>query len=220
MIKAVIFDMDGTIIDSEQLYYDTFHEVMEPFNIKISRKTWREEMPGRGLQYVIESSFKRFNIASKHPISYWIKLWCMKYQKCVKKEGVPFIPGFLNFYKSLKKNKIKVIIATGSASGNVKAALKQATLKIPIVDCMQVKRCKPAPDLFLLAAKKVNVKPKDCIVFEDAISGIKAAKKAGMQAVALTTTYKKATLKRYKPDMVIKDFKRLSLVMLAPPKPF
>ncbi len=209
-MKAVIFDMDGTIVDSEQLYYDTFHEVMKPLKIKISRSVWRKEMPGRGLRYVIESSFKKYHTKSKYSTSHWIKRWCKQYQKRVKEQSVPFIPGFLKFYKELKKHNIKVIIATGSAHNNVKAALQQANLNIPIVDCMQVKRCKPAPDLFLLAAKKLNIKPKDCIVFEDATSGIKAAKRAGMKAVALTTTYSKAKMKKFKPDLIVRDFKGVS----------
>lgn len=77
-----------------------------------------------------------------------------------------------------------------------------------------VTRCKPDPEIFLTAAEKLGLKPEECLVFEDALAGVAAARAAGMKIVALTTTHTLEQLKQATPDLITKDFEGLSLETL------
>lgn len=74
-----------------------------------------------------------------------------------------------------------------------------------------VTRCKPDPEIFLTAASRLGLEPSECLVFEDAISGVKAAKAAGMKVIALTTTHSRQQLKEAGAEIVVEDFSPITL---------
>ena len=120
------------------------------------------------------------------------------------------------FLSEVKKNNIKLAIGTGSGRLRAEMILKAMDIRKyldVIVTADEVENHKPHPDIFLKAAKKLGVNPKDCVVFEDAADGVSAAKKGKMKAVAMKTVY--ATNKELKDaDLIIKGYKDIDVEKL------
>lgn len=209
MLKACIFDMDGVIVDSEPAHRKAFLQLMKPFKIKIQVKRWKEEFTGTGSKHIMTVLFKRNNI--KEDVDEWVKKRSRQYNKLLEKEGLKRIPGFMRFYRQIKKHKIKHCIASGGHRKNIIKSLKAAGIKnhFKIFSAESIKKRKPDPEIYLKAAKFLKIKPAECVVFEDSAAGIQAAKKAGMKVVAFTTTLPKSKLP--KSDLYVKDFRSVSL---------
>ncbi len=104
------------------------------------------------------------------------------------KEGVDAMPGLLDALKILQEQGIKMAIASSSTREIIDAAIKHLRLEDyfdVIVSGNEVESGKPAPDIFLKTAEKLGIQPKECVVFEDAASGVQAAKAAGMKCIAI-----------------------------------
>lgn len=183
-IQAVIFDLDGTLIDSmwiwAQIDVDYLkkkgHEV--PSNLK-------DEISHLSFLQTAEYFKKKFDISDpvEKILEDWHKMSFDFYANKVKlKEGV--IP----FLDMLKSKNIKIALATSNSIPLLEACLKNNGIydyfdSITITD--EVSRGKNFPDVYLLAAKKLNVSPENCIVFEDIIPAVKGAKAANMTVVAV-----------------------------------
>ncbi|MCX6772331.1 MAG: HAD family phosphatase [Candidatus Micrarchaeota archaeon] len=186
-IKAIIFDLDGVVVDSEHAHLATFNQALEELGIKIEEKTWKHNYTGVGSYRILEDLFR------KNHLPYNVKEWVGKraeiYQKYIEKNGLPEIPGFVAFHSFIKKHGIKTIVASGGHRPHIAASLRSIGLpKMKYVGLEDVKNPKPHPEMFLLAAKKIGVKPSECIVFEDSLAGVTAARSAGMACIALSTT--------------------------------
>jgi len=148
---------------------------------------WRNSYTGIGSVKIMEDVFRRNGISEDtRPI---VAERAKIYKKHVEKKGLPEIAGFKNFQRFLSKNKVKFMVASGGHKPSIAASLKSIGLPhIKFVGLEDVKHGKPNPEIFLLAAKKLGVKPEECVVFEDSLSGIEAAARAGMPCIALPTT--------------------------------
>ncbi len=206
MNKLFIFDMDGVIANTEEAYIDAFRNLGH--NIKIDKKRWFNEFPGTGPHYVISTLFEENNYKSTEKIEYWIDLWKKEYESIIKKGDIKPIEGFLNFNKQLNDINIPKIIATGSHTKNALLVLQLFNIvdEFDIVGSEDVKARKPNPDLFLEAARRLDYQPKDCIVFEDSLVGIQAAKAAGMKCVAVASTFSRDILEKENPDLIINNY--------------
>ncbi|MEM4554229.1 MAG: HAD family phosphatase [Candidatus Anstonellaceae archaeon] len=213
-IKAVIFDLDGVVVDSERAHLESFNRFLAQFGIKIDQKRWRKNYTGIGSVKIFEDICKRHGL--KQDIKKLVQGRAKIYLGYIKKHGLPAIKGFKDFHSFLEKQGIKTIVASGGHKKHIQASLASIGLKMKFVGLEDVSHPKPNPEIFLLAAKKLKVQPQECLVIEDSLSGIKAAKAAGMKVVALSTTLPSVQLKG-KADAVFKDFrsKRLrSLILL------
>lgn len=216
--KAAIFDLDGVVMDSQPLHLKTFNKALEPLGVRIDNRAWKEKYPGVGSYAVFEDVFSRNGINAS--VKNYVERRAGIYYDELKKARVPEIAGFGAFRQELEANGIGVAVASGGHTNHVRESLRSAGLgKVPFVAIEQVKRGKPAPEIFLKTAKRLRVKPSECIVFEDALSGMQAAAAAGMPCVALATTLPESKL-RGKAALVVMDFrdrklKRLLAVLLA-----
>lgn len=212
MIKAIIFDMDGVIVDSIPMHFKIWKNIFRNRGISLSLKEF-EKYNGRSTYEIAEIMIKKYNLddtpenISKEKLDYEIKLR----EKEIKlfKDAIPVL-------KKLKKDKYKLALATASQKHILKFILKKFKFEKyfdSITHVEEVKKSKPAPDIFLLAAKKLKVNPKDCVVIEDALNGIIAAKKAGMKSIAITTTFQKKVFEK-KADKIITYLKELSKKMI------
>jgi HAD superfamily hydrolase (TIGR01509 family) len=129
----------------------------------------------------------------------------------LEKEAKP-VSGAKEFLRECKKRKLRVAIASSAFGGYVNEMVEKIGLKefFKVVVCAgDAKRGKPFPDLFLLAAEKLGVEPSKCLVVEDAVYGVIAAKRAGMKCAGITTTTSQKELKKAGADLVFSNYGKL-----------
>jgi beta-phosphoglucomutase len=187
--KAVIFDIDGTIVDNMHLHAEAFALFAERHGLPPLTTEDRARLDGRRNSEIFPILFKR-----EVPREEWQAYEHEKeglYRELSKGRLTP-VKGLHDFIDRLRGDGIKVALATSAPEPNVIHTLTELGLAdaFPvIVRGDQVPRGKPAPDVFLEAARRLNVAPEDCLVFEDAPMGIEAAHAAGMAVFALTTSF-------------------------------
>lgn len=185
--KGFIFDLDGVIVDTAKYHYlawrDLAHELGFEFTIEqnemfkgVSRKRCMEILLEIGGIYASQNQFDTWMVEKNEDYLKYIA-------KMDTSEILPDVKKVLDFLK----NK-GIPIALGSASKNAEPILGKVGLLHyfnAIVDGNNVTKAKPDPEVFLLAAEQLNVKPENCIVFEDAVAGIQAANSAKMISIGI-----------------------------------
>jgi beta-phosphoglucomutase len=187
MSKAVIFDLDGVIVTTDDCHYRAWKRLADEEGIHFDRAL-NERLRGvsrmESLAIVLEESPRPYSDQQKQEMAGRKN----GYYREMIKELTPrdILPGVLELLEALKQNNVK--IAIGSSSKNSLAILKQVGLESSfdaVADGNDIKRSKPDPEVFLVAARKMGIDPQDCIVVEDADAGIEAAKAAGMLALGV-----------------------------------
>ena len=212
-MKAIIFDMDGTIIDSEKEYIRSLEQTLVPFAITIDTQDYLMRLTGTGYKNILSTVLKEHHITLEEPLRVWIDKWAKAFEDIVRSEGIKPIPGFLEFNKQLNEEGIKKIIATSSRRESVLAVLISLGLEkeFQAITVEDITHVKPHPEIFLKAAQALQEPPENCLVFEDSQSGIQAAKAAGCKVAALTTTLPREEVEKQHPDLVVKDFTEVDL---------
>lgn len=193
--KAVLFDMDGVIVDSMPYHFISWFETLKKYKVTVSPFDIYEK-EGEKCEVCVERFFKRDKIQCDNKvIAEVLKLRDKLYKKYFKVHLFADIEAVLN---KLKGKGFLLAIVTGSNREKVKSMLpKKIISKFDVIIAADmIKRGKPHPDSYLTAAKQLKVKPEDCIVVENAPYGIKAAKTAKMFCVAVTTSLPAQYLKQ------------------------
>ena len=193
--KAVLFDMDGVIIDSMPYHFISWFETLKEYNITISPFDIYEK-EGEKCEVCVKRFFKRDKIkCDAKIIAEVLKLRDKLYKKYFK---VHLFANIEQLLIKLKNKGFLLAIVTGSTRQKVVSMLPKKILSKfnVIVSADMIKKGKPYPDSYLTAAKKLRVKPTECIVVENAPYGIKAAKSAKMFCIAVTTSLPKQYLKQ------------------------
>ena len=193
--KAVLFDMDGVIVDSMPYHFISWFETLKKYNVTVSPFDIYEK-EGEKCETCVERFFKRDNIKYDDKIiTEVLKLRDKLYKKYFK---VYLFSDIEHVLDRLKEKGFLIAIVTGSNRDKVKSMLpKKIISKFDVIIAADmIKRGKPSPDSYLTAAKQLKVKPSQCIVIENAPNGIKAAKAAKMFCVAVTTSLPKQYLKQ------------------------
>jgi beta-phosphoglucomutase len=198
MLRAVIFDFDGVITDSEVLHLRAFNQSLVPYSIEISTKDYYTNYLGYSdfdcYKILIDKGLLKIN---EQQIDGIIKEKSKIFEELTKTEGRT-IEGVHEFLQMLEENNIPMAICSGSLLVEIEIMLEESGLRhffTEIVSAEQVKKGKPHPDGFLLSLKKLNKKCRppiaanECIVIEDSHWGIQAGKDAGMHTIAVTNSY-------------------------------
>jgi len=198
MLKALIFDFDGVIVDSEWLHLRAFNEVAAQFNIEISEQDYYGKYLGLNDREVFE-----ILVADNRLTGYTDKIAGLVEQKTtvfkqLAATKAAVIEGVTEFLNMLKQNNIPAAICSGALESEIKLLLTGTELAgyfHVIVAAEHVTKGKPDPEGFLLTLCRLNeklntdIKPAECIVIEDSHWGLQAAGAAGMHPVAVTNTY-------------------------------
>lgn len=191
-IKAAIFDMDGTIVDSMWVWEQIDFEYLAKHNIKAS-PLLKHDIAHLSFDEVAVYFKNIFNLpyTTEEIKNHWNEMAFDKYTTSVKLK-----PGVRSFLKVLKAKGIKIALATSNNTLLLEACLKANGVyeyfdSITLTD--EVSRGKDFPDVYLLAAEKLKVNPNECIVFEDILPAVKGAKAAGMTVVGVYDEHSKDT---------------------------
>ena len=187
MIKACIFDLDGVIVDTAHYHFLAWRRLAREIGIELTLAD-NERLKGvsrmRSLEIILElggvtrSEHDKENMANKK------NTWFVDYLERMAPEEI--FPGVRPLIKNIREMGIKVALA--SSSKNAKTVIQLLHLHQDfdaVVDGTMITNSKPGPEIFLLAARKLGVDPKDCVVFEDAEAGVEAALAAGMKCVGI-----------------------------------
>ncbi|HKJ80104.1 MAG TPA: HAD family phosphatase [Prolixibacteraceae bacterium] len=188
MEVAVIFDMDGVIVDNGKYHQKAWEEFCVRHKISFSEEKFKNKYFGRTNNQVLPELFDKD--LSENEVKQ-LADEKEKIYRCIYKPHLKAVSGLHEFLEELKTNNIPVAVATSAPQENVDFVLKG--LKIDkyiqqVVTDAMVLRGKPHPEIYLKAAEMLNVAPPLCVVFEDSLSGTKSAYDSGAKVVAVTTT--------------------------------
>jgi beta-phosphoglucomutase len=183
MLEAVIFDMDGVITDTVPLHYNAWKKMFEKHGYYFDFNVYKEKVDGKPRMKGISSVATNVDEKTLNQMAEEKQNYFLEY---IEKTPPEIFQDTWNFIKKLKKYKIKIAVA--SSSKNTKKILE--SLKIyhvfdTVVTGYDFIHGKPNPEIFLIAANRLNVSPENCIVIEDAIEGINAGINAKMFTIGI-----------------------------------
>ncbi|MGD6808262.1 MAG: HAD family hydrolase [Candidatus Bathyarchaeia archaeon] len=213
MFEAVIFDWDGTLADTRAIIVSSFQQTLKEVNIDISNE-YVERRMGIGAA----ETFREILRAAGRPVDEALvkRLVENKSQQQIHlKDQVQLFPGALELLVTLQ-GKTRIGLASMNSKSVIDAIVKTKDLEKyfqTIVAAESVTHSKPNPEIFLKCAKQLGVLPSKCVVVEDSLFGVKAAKAAEMGCIAVTTgVYSKAELEKEKPDLIVATLKTLEVL--------
>ena len=181
--KAVIFDMDGVIFDTERVYLEIWQSVFEKYGYKMTKELYITVM-GTGRKNVIKTFLENFG--DDLPIEKMYEEKDNQLFYIIENQGIPLKKGVKELFSMLKEKNYKIALATSAKRDRVEKQIKDKWLKESfdaIVCGDDVEKGKPSPDIFLKAAKEIDVEPENCFVVEDSPAGIRAAFSGGMKGI-------------------------------------
>ena len=208
--KAILFDMDGVLIESEFLMRLSAIKALADYGIEAKHEDFRE-FTGMGEDKFVGGVAEKYG----HPYDKAMKELAYDYFGKDVKEMAEVPEGVKEMLQALHNKGL--ILAVCSAADlrkvkyNIQAIGVDESIFTALVTGSDVARKKPFPDIYLEGARRVGIDPKDCLVVEDAVSGIQAAHAAGMDAVGVPTTFSKEELaERVHPEYLLNEIKELT----------
>ena len=187
--RAVLWDMDGTLLDSANYHWLSWREVLAAEGFELTRERFAESF-GRRNDATLRAYF-----GEGFPLSEVDRIGAIKearYREMVRRHGVELLPGVGRWLAHLKTTGWRQALASSASLLNVDAIL--GTLNVAdffdaIVSAQDVQTGKPDPEVFLVAAARVSAPPARCVVIEDAPAGLEAARLAGMRTIGVQSSH-------------------------------
>lgn len=203
MKKAVIFDMDGLLIDSEIISYQLYCDFLGEYGYSFSKEEFARELSGRIASENVKTVVNHYQLplSSEEALALILAM-----EKEYLKKGVPLKAGAKQLLSYLKEHHYKILLASSSQKDRAVSILDQNEVTCFFDDMvfgLEVKRGKPYPDIFLKAQEKSGEAPENCLILEDSEAGIQAAHSAGIDVICI-------------PDMKVPadEFKRMAICEL------
>jgi beta-phosphoglucomutase len=209
-LKGAIFDLDGVIVDTVSLHFKSWKKMFAEYGIEFTFEDYKKKVDGipriDGARAILKDlDEEELKKAAEKKQRYFLEF--------LEKEGIRVYESTLKLIKELKENNIKVAVI--SSSKNCLPILKRAKIDHlfeVIITGNDIKKGKPDPEVFLLACKNLNLSPCGCIVFEDAVLGVEAAKRGNFKCVGIDRYNNPIRLS--KADLVVKDLSEINLEVL------
>jgi len=203
---GALFDWDGVVIDSSKAHEESWELLAEEEGKSLSTDHFRRGF-GRKNQYIIPEILQWTE--DPEVIERLGDRKEVLYRSIAAERGIDLIPGIEEFLQSLKEMGITCAIGSSTPRKNVETILET----MDFGNCFQAIVCaedvtqgKPHPEVFLTGATRLNREPQNCIVFEDAVFGLRAAKASGMKAIAISTTNSVDVLNACEPELILENF--------------
>ncbi|MDD3840016.1 MAG: HAD-IA family hydrolase [Clostridia bacterium] len=205
---SVIFDMDGVLVDSEPVINAAAIMGLEEYGIDAKPEDFLPFIGAGEDRYI-------GGVAQKYGVEYKTQMKDRVYQIYLN-----IVPSMIKVFKGinelltkLKTSGFKIALASSADKIKIDANLKAATISTSIFDVIvsgeDVRNKKPSPEIYLHTAELLNQETSNCVVVEDAINGIMAAKSAGMKCIAITTSFDRQTLEKECPDYIMDDISQV-----------
>jgi len=184
-IQAVLLDLDGLLIDSEPIYRSAWQSAAAEGGYELSDDLYLAliGLSDRDSEGVLIRAF-----GPEFPLAQFRGLWPAQWRRQVEVSGIPIKPGLGDLLRVIEERRLPAAVATSSDAEQAKISLRAAGLNQRfscIVTGDQVPNGKPAPDLFLEAARRLGFPPRHCLVLEDSEAGVLAAAAAGMPVLLI-----------------------------------
>ena len=182
-IKGAIFDMDGLLFDTENIFQETWREVAAENDVTLGAD-FVGDICGTSGSHMCRVIEKHYGVADGS----FIMEECMRRVREKLRVHVPKKPGAERIVKTFHDKGVRLAVASSSYPEQIESNLALAGLREyfdEVVSGKEVEHGKPAPDIFLLAAKRIGCAPEECYVFEDSENGIRAGKTAGCTAIMI-----------------------------------
>ena len=198
MLRAVIFDFDGVIADSEMIHFEAFNIALKKYGIEISKTQYYKDCLGLSDLDLVKDMHRTGKLkvdAKQIPVITEEKKHIFKR---LSESHAAIIDGVPEFFELLNRNNITMAICSGALLVEIETILERANIPdyfVTIVSADQVSKSKPDPQGYILTLERLNrnldspIKPSECVVIEDSHWGIEAAVKAGMNTIAVTNSY-------------------------------
>ncbi|MBP6713271.1 MAG: beta-phosphoglucomutase [Leptotrichiaceae bacterium] len=210
-IEACLFDLDGVIVDTAKYHYLAWKRLANDLGFDFTEEQ-NEKLKGvsrvKSLEILLEIGELSLNSKDQEELAEKKNNWYI--ENISKIDESELLPGALDFIKNLKKSNIKVVL--GSASKNAVMILDKTGITKyfdAIIDGNKVSKAKPDPEVFILGAKEVGVKPENCLVFEDAEAGVEAAVKGKMKVVGIGSDNLKEA------NLIVSGLKEMNEIIFA-----
>ncbi len=222
MIKALIFDFNGVIVNDEPIHFRMFQKVLREEGIALSQKEYYRFYLGMNDKDCFAAVLKKARAKSTTTIICNLITRKSRYYEAFISKHLIFFPGAINFVR-IAARKYPLAIASGALRSEIDYILKRGRLGkcfSAIVAAQDVRNGKPHPEGFVKARKLLNrklglrLRPAECLVIEDSLEGIEAAKRARMRCLALATSHPVSKLKRAA-DSVARNYRGIKLPNLA-----
>lgn len=208
MLKGVLFDMDGVLVDSEAYICKAGMMMFKEKGLEVSEEDFKPFIgmgENRYLGGVAEKYKLEYDIEEIKARTYEI------YDGLVKDELQP-LPGVVQFIEKCRLKDLKLAVATSADETKMLINLREMGFTEDdfdaLINGLMVERKKPDPEIYIKAARAIGLEAKDCLVVEDAVSGVKAAKAAGSKCLAVMSSFNEEDL--HEADWIVKDLKDVS----------
>ncbi len=205
--RAVLWDMDGVVADTATLHFrawqaafaergvrftkEDFQRTFGQRNDNIIRSVMGEDVPDKEMQAISGEKEEKFRTEARRHVAAF--------------------PGVLPLMQALRERGFRMAVASSAPVENLRLLIEKLDIGRyldAVVTAEDVARGKPDPQIFLLAAERLGVPPQDCVVIEDAVAGVAAAKRAGTRCIAVTNTHPREHLKEA--DLVVESLEQVS----------
>lgn len=206
-VKAVIFDLDGTLLDNNSFHRKTWEKYLDNIGRHISEQEFNTHLNGRTNKDAIAYIYGK-DMSDEEAMKYTLEkeaLYRQIYWPYIKP-----VKGLIDLLEIFYKKNIPMAIATSGVLPNIDFMFEHIPIKKyfkAVVNSSHIKKGKPDPEIYLKTASLLQVPPQNCLVFEDAVVGIDSAKAAGMKIIAISTTQTKEELSGA--DMIIENYEEI-----------
>ena len=215
-LNAVLFDMDGVIVDTEPLHRKAYFKMFDDLNIEVSEELY-DSFTGASTKKVSDLLINEFNLTQTN------EELCAHKRKYFKHyfdtdEDFNLIPGVLNLIQHYSKHQVKLILASSASRNTINWVFEKFDLEryfMGKISGAELKESKPHPEIFEIAAKMADEPVENCMVIEDSTNGILAAHAAGIFCAAYKSEH--SVGQNYdKANIVVADFSELEVQKMAP----